>query len=677
MRMPASDRMARQRLGSLRLAIGLSSLIFGLNAWICRELFTAEFVNNLLSNEGIFGALGRFFREHPFDHRWFPWFNAGMPTEYAYQPLLPALAAVIGAVTGWPAERALHAVLAFAYCCGPVTLFWLAWDWSESIALSLSAALAFTLTSPGEWLIPVLRYGSDGHWGPLRLNNLVWYGEAPHNVALAMLPLAFLFLRRAIVRGGVRNMVLAGAVSGAVALTNAFGAFGVALGALSMVLALERGVRPVLIVGIGAYCWISPWLPPSLIAWIRRSAWSAEGFYQANTKAYLAVPIVIVVLALIWFATRRIKSSFERFACLLGVWLCAIPLGYFWLDLTIVPQSSRYQLELEMGVCLLAGCVFRWIWQRSPVAFRLGLLGLIAVFGIRQAWDFRQEAVRLVRPIDITKTIEYKVVKWIDHNLPGQRTLMGGDPEYIFNLYSDNPQFSAGHEPTAPNWMQRVAVFTIQTGMNAGSHDAEDSIFWLKAYGNQAIYVPGATSREHYHAIVNPHKFDGILPVLWHNEDDTIFRVPQRTQSLAHVIPSAAIVTRRPIHGLDVEPARAYVAALDDAALPLADLTWLSPSRATIRTSMAGNQVISVQETYMPGWQATVAGRDVPVHGDPLGLIVIEPGCNGPCHVDLSFGLTPEGWVCRILSVAVTLVSLIALGGTRRSSAASRYESRI
>ena len=92
---------------------------------------------------------------------------------------------------------------------------------------------------------------------------------------------------------------------------------------------------------------------------------------------------------------------------------------------------------------------------------------------------------------------------------------------------------------------------------------------------------------------------------------------------------------------------------------------------------MAGNQVISVQETYMPGWQATVAGRDVPVHGDPLGLIVIEPGCNGPCHVDLSFGLTPEGWVCRILSVAVTLVSLIALGGTRRISAASRYESRI
>src|SRR5579862_3557500 len=81
----------------IQYAIAISCVIFALNAWICRELFTADFVGNLLSNEGIFAALGRFFREHPFDNRWFPWFNAGMATEYAYQPLLPSLAAITGA----------------------------------------------------------------------------------------------------------------------------------------------------------------------------------------------------------------------------------------------------------------------------------------------------------------------------------------------------------------------------------------------------------------------------------------------------------------------------------------------------------------------------------------------------------------------------------------------------
>ena len=416
--MPIPDTSVRSRRN--RHAIALSILIFALNARICRELFTADFVNNLLSNEGIFAALGHFFREHPVDHRWFPWFNVGMATEYAYQPLLPAMAAVTGALTNWPPSQSLHFVLAFAYCCGPVTLFWLAWDWSESLALSLSAAFAFSLTSPAEMLIRELRTGSGAHWGALRLNNLVFYGEAPHNVALAMLPLAYLFLHRAIVRGGAWNMVLAGVLSGAVALTNAFGAYGLALGAIAMVLALERGVRPVLIVGLCSYLWISPWLPPSLILWIRRTAWSTEGFFQADLRAKLAIPAVILAFGLIWFLTRRLKSSFERFVCLLSVWMCAIPLGYFWFNrLTIVPQSSRYQLELEMAICLLFGCVFNWVWRHAPVAGRVALAVIFAAVGLRQAANFREFASVLIHPIDITKTIEYKVDTWINANLPG------------------------------------------------------------------------------------------------------------------------------------------------------------------------------------------------------------------------------------------------------------------
>lgn len=650
-------------------AILLSVLIFALNAWICHELFAADFVNNLLSNEGIFASIGRFFRDHPFDYRWFPWFNAGMATEHAYQPLLPALTAVTSALTGWNASRALHFVLAFSYCCGPVTLFWLAWDWSESIALSLSAALAFSLTSSAEWLAPELRFGSAAHWGPLRLNDMVFYGEGPHNVAVAMLPLAFLFLRRAIVRGGAWNMVLAGIAAAAVALTNAFGAFGVALGAISILLALGRGVRPILITGVCSYLWISPWLTPSLILWIRRTAWSAEGFFQSDTRSHIAIPAAICALALIWFLTRPIKASFERFVFLLGLWMCAIPLGYFWFrHLTIVPQSGRYQLELEMALCLLFGCAFRWIWRRSPAAGRAALIVIFSAAAIRQTVIFRGFAAPLVKPIDITKTVEYKVTNWLGHHLSGERAMVSGDTEFIYNLYTDNPQFSSGHEPTAPNWMQRVAVFTIYTGLNAGAHDAEDSIFWLKAYGNQAIYVPGPASREHYHPVVNPHKFDGLLPVLWHDEDDTIFGVPQRSRSMAHVIPRSALVIRQPIHGLDLDPARAYVAALDDPSLPLAQLRWTSPSTAVIETNMNSGQLVSVQETWQAGWQARTSGRDVPVSSDKLGLIVIDPGCNGPCRIDLSFGVTTEAWVCRALSLAVTILAIVSLFVSKRAS---------
>ena len=645
-----------------QIALALALFLFALNAWICHELFTADFVNNLLSNEGFFASMGRFFREHPFDCRWLPWFNAGMATEYAYQPLLPALSGLTAALTGWPDSRALHFILAFAYCCGPVTLFWLAWDWSESLILSFSAALAFSLASPAEWLVPELRVYAGGHLGALRLNDLVFYGEGPHNVALAMLPLAFLFLRRAIVRGGAVNFALAGITAAAVALTNAFGAFGVALGAISIMLALGRGLRPVLITGVCSYLWISPWLPPSLILWIRRSAWSAEGFFQSDTRSHFAIPAVIVVTGLIWFVTRRLKGSFERFAILVSLWMCAIPLGYYWFHgLTVVPQSNRYQLELEMALALLFGCAVRWTWTRSRSAVRIVLIAGLAAAFTRQAILVRRFAAPLVKPIDITKTVEYKVVNWLARNRPNERAMVSGDPEYIFNLYTDSPQLSAGHDPTAPNWMQRVAVFMVYTGLNAGSHDAADSIFWLKAFGAHTVYVPGPASREHYHPIANPHKFDGLLPVLWHDEDDTIFAVPQRSGSMAHVIPRDALVTRQPIHGLDLDPARAYVAALDDPSLPLARLNWTSPSRAVIDAGMTPGQLVSVQETWMKGWRASANGRPVRVFSDKLGLIAIDPNCSGPCHIDLSFGLTAEGWITRILSLTVTFLALTAL----------------
>jgi hypothetical protein len=215
--------------------------------------------------------------------------------------------------------------------------------------------------------------------------------------------------------------------------------------------------------------------------------------------------------------------------------------------------------------------------------------------------------------------------------------------------------------------MQRVAVFIVYTGLNAGSHDAEDSIFWLKAFGVHTVYVPGSASREHYHPIANPHKFDGLLPVLWHDEDDTIFAVPQRSGSMAHVIPREALVTRQPIHGLDLDPARAYVAALDDPSLPLARLNWTSPSRAVIDAGMTRGQLVSVQETWMNGWQATANGQAVRVFGDKLGLIVIDPNCSGPCHIDLSFGLTTEGWIVRGLSLTVTFLALMALVVRKRA----------
>jgi hypothetical protein len=633
-------------------AVLLSLALFGINVYICRELFTIEFLDNLSSNDGAFISLARFYQRHGTGGGWFPWFNAGMPIENAYQPLLPALAAVVGTLSGWPIARAFHFVLAAFYCGGPVALFWFAWEWSESLVVASVAGLAYSLTSPAELLIPVLRIPFHRQWGALRLYNLIHYAEDPHNVALALLPLALLFLRRAMVRRTAPNVAAAIVFSASVVLTNAFGGVDLAIGGLCMALALNLGLTILVPVGIATYLWVSPWLPPTLMDRMRHDQWGARGYFHSGVRAGLSALAVLAVFTLLWFAARRIRSTLQRFSLLFAFWMCIIPLGFFLLNLTLVPQGSRYQLEMEMALCLWFACVC------AHVPWRDGLIAAAVLGAIWQTILFRQFARTLIRPVAITSTIEYKVDDWMNRSLPGQRVMISGDPEYLYNVFSDNPQMSGGHEPTAPNWEQLVAIYTVE-------HDAEYSALWLKAFGNQAIYVPGEKSRENYHPIAHPHKFDGVLPVLWHEEDDTIFGVPQRSRSLAHVIPEEALVGRAPVHGLDVDPLRPYVAALDDPALPVAQMNWEGTSRASVHAQVRRGQAISVQVNYAPGWRARVAGRSVPVRQDGIGLLVLEPGCDGPCDVQMEFGATTEAWVCRILSGLVT-VAMIVLFARRR-----------
>ncbi len=629
---------------AILMAIFASCGLFCLNAYICRELFTAGFLGNLSSNEGVFVSIARFFRDHPADCRWFPWFNAGMPIENAYQPLLPVAAALTGAVSGWPIERAFHFVLAVAWCAGPVTLFWFVYDGANSLVAATVTGLAYSLISPAEWFIPILR-------GPesLRLFNLIHYAEDPHIVALTLLPPALLLLRRG-------NLVAGIVASALVVLTNAFGAVDLAIGGICIVLARRTGWRNLLLTGVLAWLWISPWLPPSLILHIGSDQWGARGLFATGPATWLAMAAALAIFGGLWFFSRRLSAPFERFSLLFVPAMCAIPLGFFWCDLTLVPQASRYQLELEMAVAVALGCLAARIPRRALAAVAI----VLACASIPRAAAIRGFARPLVQPIDITGTIEYKTDRWVAGHFPGQRTMISGDTEYLYNVISDNPQMAAAHQPTAPNWVQLFAVYTIYTGQNAGDRDAEYSLVWLKAFGNRAVTVPGEKSRENYHPFAHPRKFDGLLPVLWREEDDTVFAIPQRSTSLAHVIPRQAAVGRQPIHGLDVDPVRPYVAALDDPSLPLAQLVWQGPSHATINATMNPSEVLSVQENYAPGWRATVSGREIPVRKDGIGLMILDPHCDGPCEVKLRFGVSTEGWVCRALSLPATLLVVSA-----------------
>jgi hypothetical protein len=259
----------------------------------------------------------------------------------------------------------------------------------------------------------------------------------------------------------------------------------------------------------------------------------------------------------------------------------------------------------------------------------------------------------LIRSVDPAGLSEYKIAKWLDRNRHGERAYIAGSSSFLYNVFTDNPQFQGGHIQFATNRFVPGAVYQIQS-----SGGTEVSVMWLKAFGTHAIAVSGPKSTDAYKAFANPRKFEGVLPLLWREGDDAIYEVPSRPASLAHVIPAAAVVKRRPIHGLDIEPVEPYVAALEDPRYPLATFQWKGMGEAEIRATVERGQVVAVQVTYDPGWEAYANGRRQPIREDAIDLMVIEPECHGPCEISLRYTGGQDRVVTRAMSLAAMLVAL-------------------
>jgi hypothetical protein len=201
----------------------------------------------------------------------------------------------------------------------------------------------------------------------------------------------------------------------------------------------------------------------------------------------------------------------------------------------------------------------------------------------------------------------------------------------------------------------------------AGAREAEYSVLWLKAYGAAAVGVSGPLSREYFKPYSTPTKFEGVLPVLWRDGDDVIYQVTPGPYSLAHVIRAGEEVRRAPVHGLDVEPLRPFVAAVEDRSRPFARFEWKSLHEARIDTQMRPGELLSVQVSYAPGWHAMANSSAAPVRRDALGLTIVEPHCAGACHIALVYDGGAEVRWTRIAQWVGVIVCLVWPLWRRRS----------
>jgi len=652
-------------------AILYVAALLAINTYFVEKLFFVEFTDNMQTNAGSFMAISRFILEHWPHLDWFPWWFNGEPFENSYSPMLHFVDAGFACLFRCSTAHAYNFVTGLSYVAGPAFLFLFAWRMSHFLETSFLAALVYSLFSPAA-LFHVFQTDLGSVWNPWRLRVLVHYGEGPHIAELGALPLGLLLVYFAITRRKFVWYAASACTMAFLTLVNAFGAADLAVGCVCLVAAL-RGRREIITatlllsaIFVTCYLWASPFLTPTLIGTILKNSQVVEGDFHAS-RLFPMQCMVAAGFCGLWLLARRIVDYYLRFSLLFAYVFLAITALYALANRAALPQPNRYSLEMEMGVALALPFFLRSLFLRtssktfsSSNSLRIAGVALVLVLAVHQAKSYRRYARSVIQPIDITQTIEYKIAKALDAKVGANRALVSAQAGTWLNVFSNTSQMDGGHGPFNPNWdAQQAAAYAIYTGENAGSRDPEVSILWLKTFGCQAVHVSGPKSRIDGKPFRNPAKFNGALPVLWQEDDDTIYSVPQRTTSLAHVVPVDSIIKNKPIHGLDTTEVAKYVAALDNPALSPASLTWHSPGNGHIDAIVHPGQVVSVQATYDKGWIASANSRPAEVVRDGIGLTVIRANCDGPCSINLVFDGGLERKFCRLASWTVTLAILI------------------
>jgi len=632
----------------------LALALFGINLYICRELFSIEYLRHMGSIEGAFIGIARYAMHHWRDLSWFPLWYSGIPYQNTYPPLLHLGVALWANLTGMSPGHAYHFVVALAYCLGPIALFVLALRLSGSRWVAFAAGLMYSTLSMSAWIMPPVRADLGSAFYPRRLQALVYYGEGPHVSALTLLPLAILAIELAMRKKRGPYFALAAVMLALTALTNWFGAVSLALAIACLLLAKIGQKQPLLpqflwaaAIGATAYCLAMPLVPPSTIAVTQLNAKLVEGDFQhVYSDLPLRAAIILAAVVLIKLVIRRLQWHLQ-FAIFFSFLLTLMTVAAVIWKLNIVPQASRYQLEMEMALTLLIAFAAQALLKnRASLKSRAAVIAVILlvvalIFPIRRDRNYARNFLDL--DIDITRTIEWKAAQWLNRNWTGERVMMSGSIGFWLTAFSDTPELAGGFDPGCLEHMGAIALYQIYSSASAGSHETEYAILWLKALGVQAVSVSGPHSIEYYRAFHNPQKFAGALPVIWQDGDDTLYRVEPRA-SLARIVPHAALVSREPINGIDVEPLRPYVAALDDPAMPHVDFEWTTAHSAKIRGILRAGQVISAQEAWHPGWHA-----NVPVTRDQLGQMVLTPGREGPFDIDLIYDGGTEMKIAKAL----------------------------
>jgi hypothetical protein len=624
-----------------------AALLVLVNALLTAPLFRIHYSREMGSIEAVFIGLARYIRDHFSDLHWFPLWYGGIPYPDTYPPLLHFLVAAAGALFRIDSGLAYHAVVAALYALAPAALFWTAWRLGAPRSAAFVCGLLYSLISPSVFLVREVRHDTGGWFGPRRLVTLVRYGEGPHLASLLFLGLAIGLLHVALEKRKPVWYVLSALGMAAVVLSNWIGAFALALAVAAYL--MGHGFSPAnflraAAIGCYAYAIALPWAAPSTIATIRANAPLVGGRFEPNLL-FEAV-FVLGFLLLAWIMARAAWTPRVRFAVLFLYGTAFIALGAYWFNRSVLPQPHRYHLEMDLAfwlaVALLPWSELLARHARFPAGMRSAVPIALTVACIPIFLHQRSIAREMERPIAIETTAEYEVSTWLAAH-PQGRVFAPGNFGFWMNAFGDTPMLVGGFDNGIRNTFLQDVIFQVYAG-----DKRQVMLDWLEAFGCSAIVGDWPQSRELYHPYAHPERFAG-LPEIWSDGPEVIYAIPGAGRSLAHAVRASDLPGVRP-PGYDSAPLAPYLHALHDPALPPASFRWKTQHSAVVQADLRPEHLLSVQITWDQGWTARVNGEPRRTWADPLGQMVVEPHCAGPCTVELGYDGGSEAFVARWVS---------------------------
>jgi hypothetical protein len=615
-----------------------------------------------------YASIARTIAANPHPWSWNPFHYNGLPTQFLYLPLLPYAAAA--------ATRLLPAIefpylwrllVAVATCCAPLAVWWLVRLFTRSTLWATLSALAWTLWSPGYALFDQL----DGDRGlaqlPWRLQVLVKYGEGPHNVGLALLPLAIIAAWSAATRPGFWRIFLAAVAMMAVTLSNWIAAVALAWCMLALLLAglgthawTNFRVTRVLAAAVLAYLLAAFWLTPTFVSTMAFN-WPKDAYeYKFQTSQVwmmLGLPVGALLIRLLFLRARQ--SFFWCYLALCAFGFAWIVAGFYRFGYNTLPESRRYAMEFELFAILFAMETLRRALQHRWLITQLAgaaLFTALVLLGANQVRLYALTAYTALHPIPARQTAEVRTVEALMNLRPRGRVAVTGGTRYRLNALAPIPQLGGTFESGLAD--RRPADFLYRARTSARSKpgaEGRDSALLLAALGVEYVAVHTPDSSEYFRDTRLPEKFEGLLPRVHEDRGDRIYRLPY--SGLAHLISGTEVVSEPPLKAGTGALSR-YLAAIHNPSRPAVHAYALSPSRIEVRAAVPPDKLLSVQMNYHPGWQVTQDGKPVSTSADQLGFLLarLEPAADS--HVVLQFQATRETRLFGWLSLLAWTISL-------------------